>query len=292
MSLSFPEFPIHAFIGPNGSSKTYCAVHMRAVPAFLQGREVCANLELDPTVVGASPDLFVPLESWRQVSTLRDSVLVLDEISSVLPSRQAQSVPADLLRRLNQLRKVGVSIVWTAPSWARCDVALREVTQGVTVCRSRVADRWQRVPGTAKLPWRPFGERVRWTEALKAEFGVENPRRPYVPSRVGWEPRAFFTWCTYDAREWDEFTFSKAAQVNPKNVMHHWRPSHSTERVYKTMEEVEMLDHLADTGVCLVCNGTRRRRSCECADGVFEAKGRRTTGPILTETDRRERAVG
>src|SRR5690606_32385944 len=123
------------------------------IPAWRQGRPVVSNMPLYPERLGFPSRLYRPLMSWREITELSSCELVLDEISSALPSRQAQSVPPQLVRILNQLRKTDVRCSWTAPSWARADVLLREVTQAVTVCQGRMPDRWERAqePGKPRL---------------------------------------------------------------------------------------------------------------------------------------------
>jgi hypothetical protein len=273
------EAPIQAFVGSNGSGKTYGAVHQLVLPAWGMGQKVVSNLRLYPDRVGFDSALFEPLVSWVQLVDLEDCVLLLDEISSVLPSRQASTVPPDLMRRIGQMRKKSVRLVWTAPAWARCDVALREVTQVVTLSRSRVADHYRRVPDTAS--WRyPQG---------RPERG-ERGRRRRTPS--GWEPRCWFTWSEYDARELDDFTYSTATKARPKRVRNHWRPFHKTGLAYDTGEDVGLLDHLLVSGVCLGCGGRRVQPACQCpADVPVSSVQRRGLGPVRSRPERRERLL-
>jgi hypothetical protein len=274
------DSPIQAFVGANGSGKTYGAVHQLVVPAWKRGKVVCSNLRLYPERGGYAADLFVPLTSWVQLVELRDCVLLLDEISSVLPSRQASTVPPDLMRRIGQLRKNNVVLCWTAPAWARCDVALREVTQVVTLCRSRVSDGFRRQPGTYSFPERPRGRALR-----------DERSRP-VRTEAGWAPKCWFTWSEYDARELDEFTYSTAARARPRKVRHHWRPKHVTDQLYRTSEDVGLLDHLLVSGVCLGCGGRRTQPACSCEDGgPVAAPGRRSSGPVVSRAERKERAL-
>jgi hypothetical protein len=274
------EAPIQAFVGANGSGKTYGGVHQLVVPAWKRGKVVCSNLRLYPERGGYSPDLFVPLTSWVQLVELRDCVLFLDEISSVLPSRQASTVPPDLMRRIGQLRKNNVVLCWTAPAWARCDVALREVTQVVTLCRSRVSDGFRRQPGTYSLPTRPRGR------------ALLDDRSRRVRTEAGWAPKCWFTWSEYDARELDEFTYSTAARARPKRVRHHWRPKHESDQLYQSTEDVGLLDHLLVSGVCLGCGGRRTQPACSCDDGgPVAVVGRRGSGPVVSRAERKERAL-
>ena len=244
------SFAIRAFVGANGGGKTLAMVESMVLRSWLAGRPVVTNLALYPERLGYPDDLYVPLESWRQIPTLEGVTLLLDEISSVLPSRQAMSVPPQLVRVLNQLRKGDVQLGWTAPNWARCDVLLREVTQAVTVCRGAVPDRWERVSTGA----------ARWNRPpLLDDNGAK------VRPQRGWGANRFFTWITYDAVEFDEFTYSAVKQVRPRETRRYWRPRHEADIAYDTLQGVDLLDHLDDVGVCVGCGGNRTRPRCTCA---------------------------
>lgn len=274
-------FPIRAFVGPNGGGKTLAMMESLVLPSWKSGRAVVANMALRPERLGFDSALYVPLESWRQIPDLAGVTLCLDEISSVLPSRQAMSVPPQLIRVLNQLRKGDVQLGWTAPNWARCDVLLREVTQAVTVCRGSWPDRWEREATT---------EGGRLGRPRKVDDGGQ-PRR----ADAGWGPNRYFVWRTYDAMEFDEFTYSAVKDVRPRRVLHYWRPRHEADLAYDTLEAVNLLDHLDDVGLCVGCGGTRSRPRCSCTvtdrPAGRKAAGRAPQGqppqaaPVVDERD-------
>jgi hypothetical protein len=178
------------------------------------------------------------LTTWRQLlameaeraarieagETLPPMVVFLDEITSALPSRQAMSLPPQLARLFNQLRKVNVQLVWTAPNWARADKLLREVTGLVTVCRG-----------------------------LLPERGGD-----------GWGANRLFRFKTYAAEDFDEFTLAKTVKLRAVHRRWYWRPRHRAHELYRTMEPVQLLDHVDDYGVCINCGGTRARARCSC----------------------------
>jgi hypothetical protein len=240
-------FAIRAYVGPNGGGKTLAMIESQAVRSWERGRPVVANLQLYPERLGFSADLFEPLITWRQIPDLAGCTLLLDEISSVLPSRQAMSVPPQLVRILNQLRKGDVDLGWTAPNWARCDVLLREVTQAVTVCRSSFPDRWQREQEQRMFP-----------RARRNETGGR------LAYEAGWLPNRLFTFTTYDALEFDEFTYAAVKDVKPRAVQRYWRSRHLAHTAYGTLDAVGLLDHLDDVGVCVICGGQRKRPQCKC----------------------------
>jgi hypothetical protein len=244
-------FPIHAFVGANGGGKTLSAVQRYAVPAFRQGIPVLANFRLKPEAVDADPGLFHPLRSWRQITEARSCVVILDEITACLPSRQFASVPPQLARVLNQLRKQAIQFVWTAPNWSRADVLIREVTQAVTVCRGSWPDRWERNLDGSIV-----------TELVNQ--GHKGARTVRVRHSGGWRPNRLFSFVTYDAMEFDEFSYSIVNDVKPREVAWYRRRKHIDHLVYDTFEGVDLLDHLDDVGTCVICGGQRRRRRCSC----------------------------
>jgi hypothetical protein len=285
------SFAIRAFVGPNGGGKTLAMIDRMVVEAWKVGRPVCANLELFPERLGFSPSLYVPLESWKQIPELEGVTLCLDEISSVLPSRQAMSVPPQLVRVLNQLRKGDVQLAWTAPNWSRCDVLLREVTQAVTVCRGSFPDKWQRMDSGPARWNRPVLQGITCacgpggyvcTEHDAPDGQLPPTERP-LRAKNGWGPNRYFVWRTYDAMEFDEFTYSAVKDVRPRAVQRFWRPRHSSDLAYNTLDAVGLLDHLDDVGLCVNCGGTRSRPRCSC-DSAKRSAGRNAAGGAPVDT--------
>lgn len=234
---SAPVLPITAFVGLNGHGKTLGAVHLFLRRAMARELPILTNIGLDYRKV-------VPLESWIQLTEFRNGYILLDEINSVLPAREYNSMPAQLVRVTRQFRKSNIRLAWTDPSWEGADVTLRRVTQGVYVCRGVLGDRYERSEGIHPFPF--SGKKT----------------GPIDPD--SWPPNRLFRWTLYDAKALEEFTLGRAEKIGHKYRVFHWRPGHATHRMYDTSEPVGMLDHLDDTGVCMTCGGTRRRRSCSC----------------------------
>ena len=237
--------PIRAFVGPNGGGKTLAAIVLAVEPALASGRPVVATCSIEHPNARR-------LESWRQIPDLRDCVLFLDEISSALPSRGSMAAPAQLVRTINQLRKVDVQLVWTAPNWARADVMLREVTQEVTACRGFIGDPYEREPGVPPW-WRPLGRKL-----------VDDETDRPVRRSPRWPSNCLFRWVTYDAAAFDEFSLHAVKKLRPTERMWYWRPWHEAHNLYNTLEGVSLLDHVDETGVCVACGGMRRRPPCSC----------------------------
>jgi hypothetical protein len=271
--------PITAFVGLNGAGKTLGMMELVVLPAWRQGRPVVSNLALDPERVGFSPDLFVPLQSWRQIPRLgvvhdadgvpdrslsvtrgRGCALALDEINALFPARQFGAMPPELVRVLSQLRKQDVTVAWTSPAWASGDVELRRVTRQVVLCKGRFADPWVRE------------DRKGWLPPIKRD--PETGRR--VLANASWRPNRLFAFKAYAAEDFEEFSLDRAAKIAPLWAMRYWRQRHLAHRAYDTAGQVSLLDHLDFTGVCIHCDGTRRRHQCKCDIGApADAEGSR-----------------
>lgn len=141
---------ITAYIGPNGSGKTLGAVSDCIEWADRLERDVYSVVPIEwrarsrfrskSGVLRKSH----PIESLEQLRELREVEILLDEIVSSMSSRETSSLPPKMVLAINTLRHVDVGLYWTAPSWMRADVLLREVTGTVYVYRPI----WQRsVPG-------------------------------------------------------------------------------------------------------------------------------------------------
>lgn len=149
---------IKGFTGLNGSGKTLLAIELEVVPAMRAGRPVMSNLHLFPDekrrewsrYVSArfGPHRVTLLEDLHQLLVPeRGTLVLLDEIATVFPSRSWSSMPNQIHAALQQLRKRGLDLIWTAPSWNRADVTLREITMEVTQCKAVLRKK--------TLPWAP-----------------------------------------------------------------------------------------------------------------------------------------
>lgn len=103
--------------GLNGAGKTAYAVGTlrryaaRGVPTF-------ANID----VTGSGL-----VRSFEELMSLRDCVLLLDEATAMLSSRQSQSLPPEALLFFQTLRHSNIGCIITAPTIERVDIALRSL---------------------------------------------------------------------------------------------------------------------------------------------------------------------
>lgn len=135
--------PICGFVGVNGAGKTLLAVES-ALSDMATGRPVYSTVQIR-SEWGDS----LPVLSLRQLLTLRDCTVLLDEVSVIFSARNTSSLPSEMVAFLQTLRHRQVTVRWTAPNWMRCDVLLRDVTQAVVSVvpmfrRREVGNPWPR----------------------------------------------------------------------------------------------------------------------------------------------------
>ena len=226
------RFSIHAYQGPNGSGKTLAMVR-DTIPSLNAGRRVLSTVRmLDPETGGPHP-LYSPLTSWQQLLDARGCDVLLDEVQGVANSRGHQGLPPAILTTLLQLRRRDVLLRWTSPSFARADLVLREVTQAVTDCRGF----WPE----------PLGERA-------------------------WRPNRLFWWRTYEAYAFDEWSSGKQDEVGAsiREFYARLRDEERADHWYDSMDSVDYIRDVVETGACIRCGGSRRRPKCECDDDAHQ----------------------
>lgn len=233
-------FPIHGYTGSNGGGKTMCAV-FDSLPTLAAGRPVVSTCRiLDPTT-GKPHPLWVPLDDFRLLLELEHCDVILDEVTGVASSRDAMGLPSAVLNHLMQLRKADVTLRWTTPNWRRADTGIREVTQGLTTC-------------IGLMPT---------TVVTSSEDGLE--RR--------WRPRRLFSWKTYDARNFDEWSSAKersnmrSVRLRPVARQLLWGPGAPVRDFYDTYEHALTLGVVSERGLCMHCGASRPAPRCRC-DGT------------------------
>lgn len=134
--------PVCGFTGVNGAGKTLLAVES-AIADMQRGRKVYSTVAID-SKYGSSE----PIRSLRQLLSIQDATVLLDEVSVIFSSRSSQSLPAEVVAFLQTLRHRNITVRWTAPGWMRCDNLLRQSTQAVVnvapVLRAHGQSPWPR----------------------------------------------------------------------------------------------------------------------------------------------------
>lgn len=260
--------PIVGYIGANGSGKSMLAVQ-DCLQSLDAGRPVLSSARLiDPDVdepcdddactFALHPDhpkahpLWRPLTSWQDVIDAEGCDVLLDEVTGIASSRESRALPQEVADKLMQLRRADVCLRWTAPSWARADVLMREVTQAAVLCTGL-----RRRPVEGNRSWR--ASTIIWSRIV-------------------------------DARDLDELTQAQRIGTARQPLSVLGRSLQLVSRTdarhaYKTMDSVSAISS-AWTGSCLACGGRRAQPRCECGDSG--ALGRQPSAG----TPRPLRAVG
>lgn len=109
---------ITAVTGLNGAGKTSYAAGMLQ-KWQKKGIATAAN-------IGVTGSQLV--RNFDDLLQLRDCVLLVDEVTAVASSRQFASLTPEALLFFQTLRHSNIGLIWTAPTFDRCDLALRSLT--------------------------------------------------------------------------------------------------------------------------------------------------------------------
>lgn len=223
--------PIMAYVGPNGGGKTLCMVN-DTLPSLDAGRTVYSTVPLYDVETGEPHPAYRPFTRWSQLLEAEHADFLMDEVIGIASSRESSSMHAEVQNRLNQLRKADVVLRWTAPSWARADKIIREVTQAVTECRGYMSD------GKAT-------------------------REPGAGGQVAlWAPRRLFRFRTFDMRDFDEWSAGKRDRVRADVKQWFQGPGSRAFGSYRTLDSVERIE-AHDPNKCPQCGGQLRREYCK-----------------------------
>lgn len=233
-ALDRMSFPIMGFVGPNGGGKTACAVSM-ALLALRSGRRVLSTVPLLDPDTGEPHPLYVPWVHWDQLLDWWDGDVLADEILSIASSRQASTLDPRAQTLLGQLRKRNARFWWTAPSFKRADLIIREVTQAITECRGFYSSR-----------------------------AAAQERRGVIQS---WAPKRLFSWKTYDGVEFDDWTSGRRDAATPLITEWFHGPGSEVFDAYDTLGAVSVIAGVGEGGICDNCNGlvSDKPKPCRCA---------------------------
>lgn len=135
--------PITAYLGVNGSGKSLSAIAFALRDLERKGRPLLTNMvglsapHFHVDEVGELPDLMRRMAD-EHVSPKTGRPLgmniVLDEAGAMFSSRDASKEKKAFEKTVQQLRKYRARMLWTAPTFARADKILREVTFMAILC--------------------------------------------------------------------------------------------------------------------------------------------------------------
>lgn len=251
---------IRAYVGINGSGKTTCAV-WDLLPDLDAGRPVLSTARLldwrnprpcEETACdwpghpehGQAHPAWLPFTEWHQLiggggyPVFRDGSVLLDEVAGVASSRESGSLPFQVARDLQQLRKRRVSLSYTAPSFSRTEKIIRECTRAIVHAK-----------------------------------GTLSVRSDDEATDTAWRRNRLTRWRTYDGEAFD--AFSNAAitddrdhrqSMRPKAVHAEffWIPGSPPAQAFDTFDQVLSLGWANESGMCLECGGRRSVPRCSC----------------------------
>ena len=135
--------PITAYLGVNGSGKTLSAIAFGLRDLERKGRPLITNvsgLRVDHYLVDsveALPDLMRDVAVRHRSPRTGNPIgmnIVLDEAGAMFSSRDQGSSKKAFEKTCQQLRKYRARLLWTAPTFARGEKIMREVTFMAVLC--------------------------------------------------------------------------------------------------------------------------------------------------------------
>lgn len=218
--------PIHAYIGENGGGKSLAMVH-DTLPSLDAGRRVLSTVRLLDSETGEPHPAYERLTDWGQLLEAEHCDVLFDEVVGIASSRESQGLPVQIANLLVQLRRRDVILRWSAPAWARADKIIRETTQAVTLC--------------------------------KGHFGKRAPDSPRM-----WAQKRLFKWRTFDAFAFDQMSTGEIDKQPTSSVAWFWGPGSRAFASYDTLDAVERVGDVMDSGRCVNCGGRRVIPRCSC----------------------------
>lgn len=265
-------FPIHCYVGRNGSGKSLTAV-WDTLPTLEAGRPVLSTVRLldyenprpcegfeseavnrqpcsDP--MHGRPDhmqshpYYLPFRSWVQLLEFQHGDILMDEITGVADSDEGASLPSAVKNKLPQLRRDDIPVRITSLNWIRVHKRIREACQAVTRC-----------VGSMPAP-------------RSAAFGEGRVFRPKRLIHQG----------TYDSQSLptDDHTASAYEKADRLSRGRLWTPDCVAINAYDTFAPVMTVGTVTDTGRCAYCGGSRRAPECSCSDYQATKVSRRAAG--------------
>lgn len=124
-------FGLNIYVGMFGKGKTLSATRYVILNAKKYNLNVVSNIKLNGIE-------YTPLTNWQQiVDCPGNTIILIDEISTVFNARNWKDFNINLLFQLLQCRKNKKEIVATAQRFAHVDKLLRDITYNVIDCNKK-----------------------------------------------------------------------------------------------------------------------------------------------------------
>lgn len=227
------SFPIRGYVGPNGGGKSLACI-LDVLPSLDLGRTVLSTVAILDAQTGKPHRNYVPFTNFEQLLDAEHTDVIMDEIVGIANSRDAAKMPAPVQNALLQQRRKDNTLAWTAPSWARADKIIREVTQAVTECRGFYPGRGQAGP---------------------TDSGVRL-----------WAPKRVFKFRTFDTIDFEEWTAGKRDKLDPLASQWFKGPGSRAFDSYDTLDSVSMVEG-GDPDQCQYCGKKKRADYCRGHNG-------------------------
>ena len=105
----------------------------------------------------------------------------------------------------------------------------------------------------------------------KGHFPVAVPPVEGEPER-SWRHRRLFTWKTFDAGDFEDFTLGARERLKAWNTELFWGPGSVVFDAYDTFDAVISIGQSDASGRCMTCGGRRSAPPCSCPDYVPPAR--------------------
>ena len=252
-------YPIHIYVGRNGSGKSLAAVYdtlpdlAAGLPCLstvrlldYENSRPCDNDDCADVNHGAAGHMaahpgYVRFSRWEQLLKWSRGPVIMDEITGVADSMDA-GLPGPVRDFLAQMRRADVSVRITGLNFIRVNKRIREAANAVTRCNS-------------SLPY-----------TIEDSDGHERM----------WRPRRLAKWQTYDSQSLplDDHTEGAYAKADKICRGRHWIPTSPARLAYDTFAPVSTVGTVDDSGRCVHCGGSRRVPECGCTDYQAAKAGR------------------
>lgn len=239
------DAPVRGYCGLNGHGKSFMAVR-DLLPGLAGGYRVLSTVNiLDPESGNPHPN-FELFRSWQQLHDVRNTEILLDEITGIMDSRDS-GMPKHVRKLIPQMRRANCPVSWTGLDWDNADRRMRQLTWAMVRCLGYAPNR----------------------KVLRSDGSKDSVSM--------WAPNRLFIATTFDAKRMrssddsnqiteDREKKRRARVLNREFV---WGPGSIAFRAYNTLDSVAQVDNS-----CTFCGGKITEKICR-------SNGDHATEPVV-----------